>query len=206
MLVFKSLIDRQENVKLRFFSGCEKLAILKSSESGVSSCLALLTRQGIAESLIDALIDQNAHLGTCKQELFCFFESSEGRITRHGRKPLEKIFQRFSAFQIGEKSLDGHPRSAKHRCSAENFGISNYDPHEAIVSREVVADAWLHICSCCHSVCLQVLSASASGPTVRTSDHVASGFAQCGSAKRLLLIPIFGTVTPNPRTIDRPQP
>jgi hypothetical protein len=50
--------------------------------------------------------------------------------------------------------LDGHPRSAKHRCSAENFGISNDDPHERIVSREVVADAWLHTYSCCHSVCL----------------------------------------------------
>jgi len=40
------------------------------------------------ESFIDTFVDQNAHLSTCEQKLFCFFERSDGRFTRDGRKSL----------------------------------------------------------------------------------------------------------------------
>jgi len=59
------------------------------------------------------LIRSNAHLWTCEQEAFCFFERSYGRFTRDGRKSLEKVFECPSAFQVVEQRLDRHSRSAK---------------------------------------------------------------------------------------------
>jgi hypothetical protein len=79
--------------------------------------------------------DQNGHLGTCEQEVFCLFESGDGRFTRDGRKSLEKVFESLSALQIVEEGLEGHARSAKHRSSAKNIRTLDDDSHERIVSR-----------------------------------------------------------------------
>ncbi len=67
--------------------------------------------------------------------MFCFFESSDGHLTRDGRKPLQKVFECFSALQVIEQRLDGHTRTAKHRSSAKNIGVFDDDSHEVIVSR-----------------------------------------------------------------------
>ena len=96
--------------------------------------------QRIPESLIDAFIDQNAHLRTREQEMFCLFESGKSRFTRDGRKSLEKVFERFSAFQVVEECLDRDAGSAKHRSSAKNVGIFDDEVHERIVSRAIVAE------------------------------------------------------------------
>ncbi len=71
--------------------------------------------------------------------MFCFFESSDSGFTRHGGKPLEKLFESLSAFQIVEESLDGHSRSTKHRSSAKNIRVFDDDSHGKIVSRRVCA-------------------------------------------------------------------
>ena len=67
--------------------------------------------------------------------MFCFFESSDSGFTRYGGKPLEKLFERLSSFQIVEESLDRHSRSAKHRSSAKNIPVFDDDSHERIISR-----------------------------------------------------------------------
>jgi hypothetical protein len=67
--------------------------------------------------------------------VFCFFESSDGRFTRDGRKSLQKVFECFSALQVVEQRLDGHAGSTKHRSSAKNVRIFDDDSHEMIVSR-----------------------------------------------------------------------
>ena len=41
-------------------------------------------------------------LGACEQQLFRFFERSNCRFTRDGRKPLQKVFERFPAFEVVE--------------------------------------------------------------------------------------------------------
>src|SRR5437773_6299809 len=69
--------------------------------------------------------------------MFCFFESSDSGFTRYGGKPLEKLFERLSTFQIVEESLDWHSRSAKHRSSAKNVRVFDDNSHERIVSRRV---------------------------------------------------------------------
>ena len=90
-----------------------------------------------------SLIDQKAHLETCEQEVFCFFESGDGGFTRDGGKSLQKVFERFSALQVVEQRLEGHSRSAKHRSSAKNIGIFDDHSHATIVSRATaVAGAW----------------------------------------------------------------
>jgi hypothetical protein len=86
------------------------------------------------------LDQQSAHLGTCEQKVLCFFERSDGRITRDGGKTLQKVFERFSPFQVVEQGLDRHSRSAKHRSSAKNIPIFDYDFHRMIVPR-----AWVQI-------------------------------------------------------------
>jgi hypothetical protein len=93
----------------------------------------------VAESLIDTFFDQNAHLGTSKQEVFCFFESGDGHFTRDGRKSLQKVFECFSAFQVVEERLDGNAGSAKHRSSAKNLRVFDDDAHERIVPRRIGA-------------------------------------------------------------------
>jgi len=92
-----------------------------------------------------SLIDQKAHLETCEQEVFCFFESGDGGFTRDGGKSLQKVFECFPAFQVVEQSLDGHTGSAKHRSSAKNFGVFDDDSHERIVSGSVGESAWYKI-------------------------------------------------------------
>jgi hypothetical protein len=42
----------------------KKVAILQSSESGVTGCLAIVTGQPVPGSLIDIVVEQNAHLRT----------------------------------------------------------------------------------------------------------------------------------------------
>jgi hypothetical protein len=89
----------------------------------------MVTWQRVPESLIDPFVDQNAHLVTCKQKMLCFFQCSDGRITRDGRKALQKVFECFSPFQVVEQGLDRHSRAAKHRSSAKNGPIFYYDFH-----------------------------------------------------------------------------
>jgi hypothetical protein len=62
LLVFDTLIYGEKNIELRCFRGRKKLAIFQSDQSGVTGCLAIVTRQGVPESLIDTLVDQDAHL------------------------------------------------------------------------------------------------------------------------------------------------
>ena len=140
MLVFDSLIHGKENVEPGCFRGGKKVAILQSGQPGVTGRLAIVARQKVPESLIDTFVDQNAHLRTCKQEVFCLFESGDGRFTRNGRKSLQKVFECFSAFQVVDHRLDGHAGSAKHRSSAKDIGVFD-DAHERIVSRVIEVDA-----------------------------------------------------------------
>jgi hypothetical protein len=60
-LEFDTLIDGEKNVKFGCFRCHKKLAILQSTQSGVTHCLAIVATQRVPESLIDAFIDQNAH-------------------------------------------------------------------------------------------------------------------------------------------------
>jgi hypothetical protein len=41
-----------------------------------------VVRKGVPESLVDAFIDQNAHLGTREQKLLSFFERGDRQLTR----------------------------------------------------------------------------------------------------------------------------
>jgi hypothetical protein len=79
-----------------------------------------VTGQPVPEPLINALVDQNKHLKTCEQEVLWFFESSDGRFARDGRKSLQKVFECFSALEIVKERLDGHSGSAKHGSSTKN--------------------------------------------------------------------------------------
>jgi len=84
------------SVNLRTLARNKKLIIRQTSQSSVAGRLAIVTGQRVPESLIDTLVDQNAHLVTCEQKVLCFFQCSDGRITRDGRKTLQKVFECFS--------------------------------------------------------------------------------------------------------------
>jgi hypothetical protein len=136
LLVFDALIYSKENVKIRGFRCQKKLAVFQSSHSRVARCLAIVVRKGVPESLVDAFIDQNAHLGTREQKLLSFFERGDRQLTRDGRKSLQKIFQCFPALQAVEKRLHRHSRSTKPRSSAKNFRVFDNNSHQRIVARK----------------------------------------------------------------------
>ena len=74
------------------------------------------------------------HLKTCEQEVLCFYESSDGRFARDGRKSLQKVFECFSTLEIVKERLDGHSGSAKHGSSTKNLRIFDGNSHEVIGS------------------------------------------------------------------------
>jgi RNase_H superfamily len=90
------------------------------------------------ELLTKVLWGFSCPLGTCEQKMLCFFQCSDGRITRDGRKALQKVFECFSPFQVVEQGLDRHSRAAKHRSSAKNGPIFYYDFHHMIIPRALV--------------------------------------------------------------------
>ncbi len=88
LLVFDALIHGKKNIKFGRFRRAQKRAILQPSEPCVTGGLAIVIGQVVPESLIDAFIDQNAHLRACKEKLLRFFEGGDGQFTRNRRKPL----------------------------------------------------------------------------------------------------------------------
>ena len=73
--------------------------------------------------------------------MFGFFEGSDGHVTGDGRKPLQKVFECFSAFEIVEQRLDRYACTAKDGSPSENFRIFDDDSHDVIVSRGIAVDA-----------------------------------------------------------------
>jgi hypothetical protein len=57
LLIFDALIHGEENVKFRVFRCREKFAILESCESSVTRGLAIMAREIIPESLINAFVE-----------------------------------------------------------------------------------------------------------------------------------------------------
>src|SRR6266481_5316480 len=139
LLVPETLIHGDENVEFGCSRGGKEIAVLQSGKSGKTGCLAIVTGQRVPESLIDALVDQNAHLRACEQEVFCFFKGSNGRFTRDGGESLQKVFECFSALEVVEQRLNRHSGSVKHRTSPKNVRVFDDDSYEVIVSRAIVA-------------------------------------------------------------------
>jgi hypothetical protein len=133
LLVFNALIHGKENIKFGRFRRLEKFTIFQPRQSGVTSCLAVVGRQRIPESLINTFVEQNAHLGTCKQKMLRLLECGEGRFARDGRKAPQKFFEAISTLDVVEKRLDGHAGSAEHGRAAEDVRIFDDDVHERIV-------------------------------------------------------------------------
>lgn len=98
MLIFDSLICREENLKPGGFCSREELAVLQPCQTARYAGLEVVTRQMVAESFIDTFVDQNPHLGTIDQKFLRFFESGYRRFPGHGGKALQKVFQRLCGF------------------------------------------------------------------------------------------------------------
>jgi hypothetical protein len=94
-----------------------------------------MMRERVAEALVDAFVDQNAHLGACEQKVLCFFEGGDGGCTGDGGKAIEKVLEGFSAFEVVEESLQGHTGAAEDGSSAEDVQVSDDDVHSGIVAR-----------------------------------------------------------------------
>jgi hypothetical protein len=61
LLVFKSTIDREDNVELCSLGSGQKLTVLKSSKTSVPRSLTVVTGKVAAQSLAHALIEKNPH-------------------------------------------------------------------------------------------------------------------------------------------------
>jgi len=61
LLVFKSTINRQDNIEICILGCGQKLAVLESGKAGKSGGLTVVARQVVTESFIHTLTEQNTH-------------------------------------------------------------------------------------------------------------------------------------------------
>jgi len=134
LLIFNALICCEENVKPGGFRRREKLAVLQSRQARVTSRSAVVTGQIIPEPLIDTFVDQNPHLRAGEQQFLRFFESGDRRLSCHGRKALEEVFECFAALQVVEQRLNRHTCPAKDGSPSEDVFVLNDDIHVVIVA------------------------------------------------------------------------
>jgi hypothetical protein len=97
--------------------------------------LAIVTTEVNPESFINTFVEQNTHLGTGEEKLLRFFEGGDGRLASDCGKPLQELFESFSALEEIEKALDGYSGPAKNRGSAKNVGIFDDHVHDLVVTR-----------------------------------------------------------------------
>lgn len=86
LLVFDSLIRREEYVELRGFGCIQDLSVLEAGKARVARCLAIMTGQVVPELLINTLVDENTHLLACEQEVLRLFQRGDCGFTDHGGK------------------------------------------------------------------------------------------------------------------------
>ena len=60
-------------------------------------------------------------LGTREQKVFCFLERGDSEIARDSGKSFQKVFERFSAFEVTEKSLDAFREVREFRQESHDF-------------------------------------------------------------------------------------
>lgn len=129
------MVYSEENVESSIFRRDKKVAIVQSGEPCVPRSLAIVPRQMLPQSFIDAFVDQNAHLGAGEQKVFRFFKGGQRRLARDGGEALQKIFNGFATFQVIEESLDRHSCSAEDWSSPEDIFVLDDDVHDWIVPR-----------------------------------------------------------------------
>jgi len=89
------------------------------------------------QPLINALIYQHSHSGTCQQEP-CFFQSLKSQFAGDRRKALEEVLQRLATLQVFKQGLNGYARASKDGLTVHNVGIS--DDHA--LHAPIVAQNW----------------------------------------------------------------
>ena len=61
------------------------------------------------------------------QQFLRLFQRANRLLSRYGRKVVEELCQRVTAFEIVNESLQGHPSSDENGSSAENLRIGMND-------------------------------------------------------------------------------
>ena len=135
------LTRRAHNLFLSLYTQKHGGTLPQKYRRAITSGLAIMAGKSVAETLVDAFVNENAHLRMREQQVLRFFEGGEGGFPRDGGKPLQKCFECFSAFEVVEERLDRHSRSAKHGSSAENLRVFYDDFHARIVPRATQAEA-----------------------------------------------------------------
>ncbi|MGB8474704.1 MAG: hypothetical protein WCE61_11530 [Candidatus Acidiferrum sp.] len=127
LLVFKSTINGQDNVKSRSLGCGQKLTVLKSSKSSVSGRLAIVTGTVVAQSFAHALIEKNLHSCLSGKKLLSLLERSDSHLSRNGWVTFKELFERVASFQGVEEQLNWHSSPAKHRRTTQNLRILDDD-------------------------------------------------------------------------------
>jgi len=126
-------LGRCENIESKGFRRRKNLTVLQSSQSSVARGLAIMPGQIGAEPLIDALVEQNAHLRAGEQKVLGFYECGERRFARDGGKTLQKVFECFATLQVVEQSLDRYSGSTKNRGACKDIRILDDYAHTRIL-------------------------------------------------------------------------
>ena len=126
LLVFPTPVHGHQNIEMGRLNGLQKIAVFQSRKTCIPHGLTIVLGEGTSQPLINAFVDENAHLGPCGgQEFSGLLQGSDRHFAGDCGKTLEKFFQRFAAFQIVEQSPDRNTSSSKYRRTVENFRVSD---------------------------------------------------------------------------------
>ena len=88
LLIWHVLVHRDRHVKARLIRSGQECAIGQAGEPRVPAGLALVTSEVMSESLVYALVQENAHSMAGKQGFSRLFQSLQGLLLADGREPL----------------------------------------------------------------------------------------------------------------------
>jgi len=118
LLVFKAAIHSEQHIEFGGFCGCQEIAVLESSETSVSSRLALMTGQVISQTLGNTFRQEGSSSKLADKCGLGVLKRGDGVLAADRGKILEEFVQSVSCFEVvARKRLRGTSLSSSIRTS-----------------------------------------------------------------------------------------
>jgi len=121
------LINGDQHFKACLLGCGEEFAVAQALQTRVAAGLAVVAGEMVAQRLVDALVQEDAHLVAGEQGFFGFLESLQGHLPADGGEALPKALQAVPGFEIVEQGAHQNSRTPKRGLTGHDFGIANDD-------------------------------------------------------------------------------
>jgi len=127
-LLRKPLIHGQEQIE---FAGAgdkaKEVSVADAGPAGLGNGLDLVAGKLTRQILRQTFVQEDAHSGGGEQTLAGFFEKGHGLLARYGGILLQKLVERFAAFDVIQQRSNGNTGAGKARFAAHDFRINHND-------------------------------------------------------------------------------